>query len=226
MELRPSSVSFSLVRAFKWAVAIGIAAWFVGVQPMSAQISRVGAVTSVFASRAANTSPMKGSDSAYDPVNKVFLVVATCYNSGTCPVGLGNVFGIFVNNTGAAVGGAFAISSGDSHFPRARYSRDVNGGQGGFLVVWSREGGGGANLIQTRVVVYDPSNNSGTLVGVENTINGIAGNFGSSLSFAWLEGAVSVAYSPTSQRFLLAWRTYPHAPLGGYPSSGSALPCR
>jgi hypothetical protein len=169
-------------------------------QPAAAQLSS-GQISQLVASANFSTSPVKGTDVAWDPVNNVYLIVATCYNS--CPYG--QVYGIFANTSGNAVGAPFSIKSGgDGHFPRTRYSQHVNGGNGGFLVVWHEEtgGGGNGNMLRTRVVAY--SGGSGVTVGSENTINGTA--------YGWLESAAALAYSPVSQRFLVAWRVYPSVP--------------
>ena len=166
-------------------------------QPAAAQLS-AGSISTLFTSAAYTTSPVKGSDVAWDPVNRVYLAVLTCYN--TCPYG--QVYGVFVNTSSLMVGLPFSIKAGGAgHFPRTTYSQQVNGGQGGFLVVWHEESGG-SNLLRTRVVAY--SNGTGVKIGSENTINGTA--------YSWLESAASVAYSPVSQRFLVAWRVYPSVP--------------
>src|SRR5687767_6175968 len=187
----------SLSVVAKWAAIAAVTAAVFAPLPAAAQLS-AGQISQLVASANFSTSPVKGTDVAWDPVNNVYLVVASCYNQ--CPYG--QVYGIFANTNGNAVGAPFSIKGGgNGHFPRARYSQHVNGGNGGFLVVWHEESGGG-NLLRTRVVAY--SGGSGVTVGAENTINGTA--------YGWLESAAAVAYSPVSQRFLVAWRVYPSVP--------------
>ena len=133
----------------------------------------------------------RGVDAAHDPVRNVFLVVNASY---------GPVNGIYVNASGVPQGGAFSISGGGySNFARVRYSPHVNGGNGGFLVVWSSEEGGGV-VVRARVVAA-----GGGAIGAEHVIGGNA----------WLESAPALAYSPTSQKFLVAW--------GGIPRLKAAL---
>jgi hypothetical protein len=136
---------------------------------------------------------IRGTDSAYDPDNNRYLVVGSCYGS-TCASGFGPVFGILADGQGNPLGSLFSIKSGSggAHFPRVRYSPDVNGGQGGFLVTWAEE----LNGVHTRVVAEN-----GSLVGSENVIS----TAGGVTVHPWIEGAAAVAYSPTSQRFLVAW---------------------
>ena len=164
-------------------------------------LSRVGDVKIASQPTNAAISPVKGNDGSYDPANNVFLTVGTCYNAPGCPAGMGEVYGLFSNPDGTAAGPAFTIDgAGDGNFPRARYSPHINGGLGGFLVVWSEEPSGHANLIRTRVVSY--SAGTGVVVGPQNTINGPG-------SYSWIESGPAIAYSMTSQRFLVAWKTYP-----------------
>ena len=140
------------------------------------------------------SAAIKGTDSGYDPLNDAYLVVGTCYG-GPCPYG--EVYGVFTSS-GVALTVPFAIAPGASgHFPRVRYAAELNNGQGGFLVTWLREIGGGGNAVQARVVAWP-----GVPLGSVATLN-------DGTSYAWLESAAAVGYSQTSQRFLVAWRTYP-----------------
>src|SRR5690606_4411285 len=69
----------------------------------------------------------RGTHVGWDPVNRVYLVVA----------GHGPIAGIFVNAAGVAVSAPFTIMDGTAafgHFPRVRYSPAINNGAGGFLV--------------------------------------------------------------------------------------------
>ncbi|HYN09492.1 MAG TPA: hypothetical protein VES67_19060 [Vicinamibacterales bacterium] len=160
-----------------------------GSAPAWAQLSRVGSVTALVGRDQIGAGAIKGTDTNYDPVNDVFLIVGA----------YGPHFGMFVNRYGVPVTGFFFIKTGGlgSHFPRARYSPHVNGGQGGFLVTWSEEGSQGQHRLHTRVVAFP-----GTLVGGENIIS-------DSTSHPWIESGAAIGYSPISQRFYVAWRTYP-----------------
>ena len=76
----------------------------------SAQISRVG----ISVGSLEPGIQMRGTDTAYDPVRDVYLLVT----------GSGPVFGVFVNAMGVPVTGAFAVMDGSlgwAHFPRAEY---------------------------------------------------------------------------------------------------------
>ena len=122
---------------------------------------------------------VRGIDSSHDPVNDVFLGVGA----------FGLVTGVFANSVGEPIGGEFTISSGAGHsnYARVLYSRDLNGGSGGFLVAWSSEDGS----IRARVVAYP-----GVLVGAEQVV---------AAEPVWIESAPAIAYSSSSQRFLIVW---------------------
>jgi hypothetical protein len=155
----------------------------VGAAPAWAQLSRIGSVVALHA------QPVKGTDSNWDPLNDVYLVVG----------GYGPNFGIFVNRFGIPVTGVFFIKGVQSHFPRARFSPHINGGAGGFLVTWAEEDGPGQHSLHTRTVTYP-----GVLLGAEYVISDIT-------SGPWLESGAAIGYSQISQRFYVAWMTYPTA---------------
>jgi hypothetical protein len=127
----------------------------------------------------------RGVDASHDP-NGNYLVVNGSF---------GPVRGIHVNSSGVPVSGAFTISSGVgySNFARVRYSPHVNGGAGGYLVVWSSEEGGSV-VVRARVVAR-----GGGAVGAESVIGGNA----------WLESAPAIGYSSTSKKFLVSWGGLP-----------------
>ena len=165
--------------------------------PMTAeaQLSTEVGVTERLSRAAVGSAAIKGTDSGYDPINDAYLVVGSCYN-GAC--GYGEVYGVYVSRAGATLTSPFSISGGSAgHFPRVRYSAQLNSGQGGFLVTWLREGSSGQNSVLVRRVVY-PGVALGTAVAVND-----------GASYAWIESAAAVGYSAISQRFLVAWRTYP-----------------
>lgn len=133
----------------------------------------------------------RGSDVAFDPVHNRYLIVA-CY---------GSAVGSLVDTSGNTVAGPFTISTGFGHcnYLRAAYSAQLGGGQGGFMVVWSSEDSG--SVVRSRPVGFD-----GTL-GVESVVSDGGGH-------PSLEAAPAIAYSQTSQQFLVAWQGA--SPLGIY----------
>jgi hypothetical protein len=122
---------------------------------------------------------VRGVDAAVDPTTGNYLVVG----------GNGVLVGVCVNPQGAPITGPILINA-DNHgaFPRARY------GTGGFLVVWGEEIGAPTEL-HSRMV------NCSGAVGPEQVISGGA--------TAWLESGAAMAFSPTSQQFLVAWKSFP-----------------
>lgn len=158
--------------------------------PASAQLSRVGAVVRSLEPGGV----MRGTDTAYDPEHGVFLVV----------VGNGPVYGVFVNSAGAAITAPFGIMINDgsnwSHFPRVEYSRDVPngaGGVGGFLVTWNQNIGN-TNYVFGRVVSFRMP--GGVVTGTQQISDGEQRG-------TWHETGPAMAYSASSGRFLVAWRT-------------------
>jgi hypothetical protein len=150
----------------------------------SAQLSAFGA------SKMAVGAPVRGTDSAFDPVNHVFLVVGA----------YGPVQGTFTAPDGTVVSGTFDLNIPNggifAHYPRVVYSPGVNNGAGGFLTLWHQnDGPGGVNMVHARVVAYP-----GGPIGADTTIN--VGDVGT-----WWEAGSPAAYSPVSQKFLVAWQT-------------------
>ena len=128
---------------------------------------------------------VRGVDSAFDPDTNTYLIVG----------GHGVVQGLCVNGSGVRISGPFMLNpagSGHGAFPRARYSRQI-AGTGGFLVTWAEEVGNPSE-IHARTVTC-----SGTM-GPERVISGGHN--------AWLESGAAIEYSPTSQRFLVAWKSF------------------
>ena len=129
---------------------------------------------------------VRGVDSAFDPNTNSFLVVG----------GAGPLVGVCVNGAGVPISGVFTINpEGFGAFPRASYSPLVLGG-GGFLVTWAEETGAPSG-IHGRTV------NCAGAMGPEQVI--------SSGHSAWLESGPAVAYSRSSGRFLVAWKSFPLA---------------
>jgi hypothetical protein len=162
-------------------VAVGLMLTVGAARPALAQLSLPAGTQT-----AINTSAL-GVHAAYDPGNNVYLVVGAN----------GHVTAAFVNTLGQPVTGPIEIKPPGpggvyGAFPRPAYSPDL----GGFLVVWAQEGGGTVRLFM-RTVVYP-----GVLGAVQSVTD----------STAWLAVAgPAIAYSPTSQRFLIAYKTLPPA---------------
>ena len=122
-------------------VIIGAVGILMCASPALAQLASNGQT------RNTGIAPVRGTDTDYDPAHNVFLLVGT--TAGNTPYPL---WGVFVNTSGDAVTSAFQInSSGNAQFPRVRYSPDVNGSAGGFLVTWH---GGATPDFHTRIVAY------------------------------------------------------------------------
>ncbi len=127
-----------------------------------------------------------GNDIAYDPDHDLYLSVAA----------YGPVYGVFVSPSGAAAGAPFRIGSAGAasygHYPRTIYSRDLNGGSGGFLVTWHQ----GDGYLHS-VVIASPS---GAMS--EERLISDGGQGGTRAG-----GNTGLAYSKTSHRFLVSWTT-------------------
>jgi hypothetical protein len=160
-----------------------LAAIFLCAPPASAQLSRVGTNPNLGA------APVRGTDTAFDPINNVYLVVGSTAGNTINPL-----FGVFANTSGVPVTAPFQVNNGGqhAHFPRAVYSPHVSngaGGFGGFLVTW--HGGLFTNSVRARVVAYP-----NRVVSAEFEIP----------SSTFQEAGPSVAYSTISQVFLVTWQ--------------------
>jgi hypothetical protein len=136
---------------------------------------------------------VRGVDSAYDSTHGVYLLVGA----------QGAAFGVFVNSAGVPLGSMFYIkppkTSSDPYrfdsYPRAQFSPQM----GGFLVTWGEQTGDpGPVSVHARTVTYSPSNPGVPVLGAEHVLAGG--------SAAWGESGPAIGYSPTSQRFLVAWK--------------------
>ncbi len=195
------SVAVRLKLRFVRSVVLGsaAAALLCSPAPASAQLSRVGG--SIPALEPGGI--MRGTDTSYDPVHDIYLEL----------VGNGPIYGVFVNSSGYPVTSGFTIMMNDSatwgHFPRAEYSPHVSngaGGQGGFLVTWNHNVGN-TNYVFGRLVSY---NAPGRLVsGIQLISDGEQGG-------TWHETGPAMAYSRTSGRFLVAWRTLQYGVRGRF----------
>ncbi len=161
-----------------------------------AQLSRSSGPTRTLGGGDVGAAAIKGTDNGYDPLHDAYLAVGSCYGSGCS---YGEVYGRFMDRSGTPLGGIFSIASGtNGHFPRVRYAAELDSGRGGFLVTWLQESGDKvSNRVLARVVTYP-----GVALGNPTVLN-------DGTSYAWIESAAAVGYSQVSQRFLVAWRTYP-----------------
>ena len=103
---------------------------------------------------------------------------------------------------GVPVTGAFAVMDGSlgwAHFPRAEYSPDVLGGQGGFLVTWHQNVRQWCQL-RLRSSGIDGAARALLVSPIQQISDGAEGG-------SWWETGAAMAYSQTSKRFLVAWRT-------------------
>ncbi|HWB15650.1 MAG TPA: hypothetical protein VG538_04520 [Vicinamibacterales bacterium] len=166
------------------AIATLACAVAIHVEPASAQLTLLNGVS---AAPTAFVNLVDGVDAAYDSVNNVYLVVGA----------RNHVTGVFVSPSGVPLSAPIAIkpqAAGSKPFgamPHVKYSPQL----GGFLVAWAVEETSGTDQIHVRTVKYP-----GTL-GTENVITD---------STAYLTvGGIAIGYSPTSQRFLVVYKTSP-----------------
>ena len=127
----------------------------------------------------------RGTATAYDSINKVYLVVGSH----------GVLRGRFVSPDGTPIGAPFTIQANPAnfaHFPRVAFSPHADGGAGGFLVTWHE----GAPSPHARMV----SLGKGGAYGPDTQLAG---------DISWWEAGAPVAYSTQSQEFLVAWRSLP-----------------
>jgi hypothetical protein len=173
MRLTASFFAVSRALALPAALAVALAS----ARPASAQLIGANAVN-----LGSLGAPVQGMDSGYDPNTGFHLVVSAYLNA----------WGWYVNSEGQTVAGPFLIKSGGggAFAPRVKYSPNVNGGQGGFLLVYSEEAGGG-NILRARTISYPG------VVGPETTIS-------DGSAPPWLiSGASAVSYG--SGVFLVSW---------------------
>ncbi len=178
---RSARAAAAACRATKSTILIGVLCAGVLVGNASAQLVRVGSPRLVDAG-----DTVIGGDAAYDPVNRTYLIAMAREGAGT----LGSVWGAFVDISGNPLAPPFPIrSAGRANFARAAYSPHVSngaGGVGGFLVTWTEPFVPG---VFSQIVAYP------------NRVVGTAHLLSPQYSLR------EVAYSPASQRFLVAWET-------------------
>ncbi|PYR59979.1 MAG: hypothetical protein DMF85_06400 [Acidobacteria bacterium] len=184
-------------------------AWAAAVLTFCASAAQANAV------RYGNTNPalagnplLRGNATAYDSINKVYLVVAAH----------GVVYGRFVGSDGvpiAAPNGAvqFAIQVATANwgaFPRAAFSPDADGGAGAFLVTWTESDAvSGIPFVKTRLVSFTHS-------GAFGADNIVGANLGSPAAWANGEQGNAIAYSSASKLFLMAYTRVAYSNLTAY----------
>ena len=185
------SLHGALTRGPRAALVLTAAVLTFTAAPAFAQLSRIGDTVLTLGGSGARTT----ADTAYDPVNDIYLVVS----------GSGPVYGVFVNASNQAVSSTFTIYDGGSgfgHFPRARYSTGVSngvGGSGGFLVTWTNGINTGLNSVRGRIVAFGG--------GAPRIISGVQSISDLSAGSVFMENRATIAYSRSSGRFLVAWTT-------------------
>ena len=149
---------------------------------------------------------MRGTDTAYDPARDLYLAVT----------GNGAIYAAFVNAAGVPITGAFPVMDGSlgwGHFPRVEYSPDIWAGQGGFLVTWHHNVGN-VNCVFGRIVTAAVP--GGLASAIFQISDGAEGG-------SWWETGPAMAYSRTSHRFLVAWRTVAYGVSGRLVDSNGGL---
>src|ERR1700733_12460628 len=176
----------------RWIVqttAWGMFATFAATLPAFAQLSRVGPT------QALGLNPFQlASDVAYDAGNNLYLIVGAAGNA------VSSFTGVFANAAGGAATAPVHMPCGAAMYcfaPRARYSQDLRGGAGGFLVTWHENDfppAAGINSVHATIVWYS----NGTLAySGDNRLSDWA-----ELGSYWVDGA-ALAYSRTSQHILV-----------------------
>lgn len=157
--------------------------------PVAAQVARVGETFAAIATPDLKRRP----DVAYDPVNRVYLVVS----------GANVLWGRFVGADGTLLGDPFPIpqAPGTQQAPRVAYGRNVDNGQGGFLVTWLDWRGGNLSNVYGRLVAYRAGGQPAFL-SAEILIAAPAGGAHSEL------GMPAVAYATGSGLFLVTWMQF------------------
>jgi hypothetical protein len=154
--------------------------------PAAAQAQRYGPTFGV----GGTTAPVLSPDVAHDSMRDRFLVVSgNGFIEAHLLDGNGNRLAVFPVHDPRAYGGY-------SQTPRVAFGAGVNGGAGGYLVTW-HEAVGPVAVVVGRMVSAD-----GALITNPFTIALEAGAPGTGSN--WTMGA-AVAYSTTSNEFLVAW---------------------
>jgi hypothetical protein len=163
---------------------------FLSFRSVSANLLVIGPVGGTLA-----TFAVFGTDSAYDPVNHLYLTVGA----------YGVLRGVCSNTAGAVVVPSFTINTiippkFGAHYPRVKY----NAASGGFLVTWIQDDLPplpGQNQPVNAVHAVLVTCVGPALLSADQAVSDPA-----VLGASWTVGA-SIAYSTTSQRFMVVWQT-------------------
>ncbi len=189
----PPRLKRAIVRAAALVALAGIVLTWPSVA--AAQLARIGGSVP-----ALQPGPlMRGTDTSYDPTRDMYLIV----------VGNGPIYAVFVNPSGVPLTGPIVVmdgSAGFGHFPRAESSPDVANGTGGFLVTWHHNVGS-VNCVFGRVVSLAVP--GGLASPIQQLSDGAEGG-------SWWETGPAMAYSRSSRRFLVAWRTIAYGVSGRF----------
>jgi hypothetical protein len=180
MRLRPAAAALALIAVTSLVVA----------RPASAQIFRTGGVNPLVG------AGVRGTAIGHDPNHGYYLVVGAH----------GTMNAVCMNASGQAVSAPFSVGSSLwEAFPRVQFSAqtpDGAGGAGAFLVSWVSQDGPSqfANAVHVRLVSCNPA--------VHNNITADTVLSDYAQDGAWADvGGSSIAYSTTSQRFLVVYQT-------------------
>ena len=181
-----SSPGRALALTFALAAIVGALA----PRPADAQIVRVGASNPLVG------MTIRGNAAGYDPIHGAYLMVG----------GNSVVQGVCVNASGMPVSGVITIMGNGGlfgSFPRVKFSPnspDGAGGAGAFLVSWVQTDAPGATAVHARLVSCAPS--------VLNTITPdvLVSDYQQGGAYYDVGGS-AIAYSRTSHRFLIVFKT-------------------
>jgi hypothetical protein len=120
--------------------------------------------------------------------------------------GQGSLVAVCVNASGAVYAGPYTISgyqtggvpTGYGSFPRVAYSQHANNGAGAYLVTWAEA----SNPDGMRQLFAQVVSCGGGPIGAAQIVHP---------EVWWEPGNLALAYSPASQRFLVAWRNPNHS---------------
>jgi len=173
------------LRVARWLVSsVAAAILLLTPGPASADLFRASGILNTLLP---GGSPWRGVDTAYNPGNDTYLVVTA----------FGPVLGVFTDGNGQPITAIFPIHTGTfGHMPRATYSPHAANGAGGFLVSWLDSDQG--DSVRGRIV---------SLSAPSYLASGIATISAPGQGVAFFENRPAVAYSRSSQRFLVAWTT-------------------
>jgi hypothetical protein len=182
----------------------------------------VGLIGIALSAGATNALAQQVEGSATTPLMSFFVrgVDTAGDSSGNYLVvgGQGVLNAMCVNAQGVPISGVIPINAaptGYASFPRVAFAQTMNNGMGGFMVVWGETPPGNPDTLRQ---LFARTVSCSGAVGTPRLVSG---------SVWWEPGNLSIAYSSTSMRFLVAWQDFPArvikanvldltgAPLGG-----------